>query len=142
MNGLLNPDVDENGLAQMAKKIQQFMAGAFTSKNAAFSIANLAKDTIYSNNQTFIRENPLYWLKFTINQKAGFGAYPKMMEMLFKYQRGTLDVSKKIERDFQKYFYSHKAKKVIQSFFDLVEFAGQSAKLVNRFAAYLVAIEE
>ena len=100
MNGLLNPDVDENGLAQMAKKIQQFMAGAFTSKNAAFSIANLAKDTIYSNNQTFIRENPLYWLKFTINQKAGFGAYPKMMEMLFKYQRGTLDVSKKIERDF------------------------------------------
>lgn len=175
MNGLLNPDVDENGLAQMAKKIQQFMAGAFTSKNAAFSIANLAKDTIYSNNQTFIRENPLYWLKFTINQKAGFGAYPKMMEMLFKYQRGTLDVSKKIERDFHSFMknggatgytfvnsqeeyarelskklkeiskntsISHKAKKVIQSFFDLVEFAGQSAELVNRFAAYLVAIEE
>lgn len=169
MNGLLNPDVDENGLAQMAKKIQQFMAGAFTSKNAAFSIANLAKDTIYSNNQTFIRENPLYWLKFTINQKAGFGAYPKMMEMLFKYQRGTLDVSKKIERDFYSFMknggatgytfvnsqeeyarelskklkeiskntsISHKAKKVIQSFFDLVEFAGQSAELVNRFAAY------
>ena len=175
MNGLLNPDVDENGLAQMAKKIQQFMAGAFTSKNAAFSIANLAKDTIYSNNQTFIRENPLYWLKFTINQKAGFGAYPKMMEMLFKYQRGTLDVSKKIERDFYSFMknggatgytfvnsqeeyarelskklkeiskntsISHKAKKVIQSFFDLVEIAGQSAELVNRFAAYLAAIEE
>lgn len=169
MNGLLNPDVDENGLTQMAKKIQQFMAGAFTAKNAAFSIANLAKDTIYSNNQTFIRENPIYWLKFTINQKAGFGAYPKMMEMLFKYQRGTLDVSKKIERDFYSFMKNGGAtgytfvnsqeeyarelskklkeiskktpgwlnpKKIIQSLFDLTEFAGQSAELVNRFAAY------
>ena len=175
MNGLLNPDVDENGLTQMAKKIQQFMAGAFTAKNAAFSIANLAKDTIYSNNQTFIRENPIYWLKFTINQKAGFGAYPKMMEMLFKYQRGTLDVSKKIERDFYSFMKNGGAtgytfvnsqeeyarelskklkeiskktpgwinpKKIVQSLFDLTEFAGQSAKLVNSFAAYLAAIEE
>ena len=169
INGLLNPDVENDGLTQLAKRTQQLMSAAFTAKNPAFSIANLSKDTIDANNQVFIRENPRYWAKFTKNQKAGFGAYPKMMSMLHQYQNGTLDLTKGDSKLFKEFmdnggatgytfvntqdeyakelakklkhlsesaprFFSAKA--TLKTVFDAIEFAGQSAELVNRFAAY------
>lgn len=169
INGLLNPDVENDGLTQLAKRTQQLMSAAFTAKNPAFSIANLSKDTIDANNQVFIRENPRYWAKFAKNQKAGFGAYPKMMSMLHQYQNGTLDLTKGDSKLFKEFmdnggatgytfvntqdeyakelakklkhlsesaprFFSAKA--TLKTVFDAIEFAGQSAELVNRFAAY------
>ena len=174
MNGLLNPDVDNDTLTEMAKKVQRFMSGAFTAKNAAFSIANLTKDTIYANNQVFIRENPKYWLKFTKNQKLGFGAYPQMMRRLKKYNDGKLDMNDKDDRLFKEFMdnggatgytfvntqeeyakeladklkeLSKKTPKALSVkglyhiVFDAIEFAGQSAELVNRFAAYKTSRE-
>ncbi len=174
MNGMLNPDVDNDTLTEMAKKVQRFMSGAFTAKNAAFSIANLTKDTIYSNNQVFIRENPKYWLKFTKNQKLGFGAYPQMMRRLTKYNDGKLDMNDKDDRLFKEFMdnggatgytfvntqeeyakeladklkeLSKKTPKALSVkglyhiVFDAIEFAGQSAELVNRFAAYKTSRE-
>lgn len=169
MNGLLNPNVNNKGWAEIGERIQRFMAGAFTAKNAAFSIANLIKDTMYSNNQVFIKENVLYWIKFTKNQKAGFGDFVPMMIRLKKYQDGNLDLSDKINKMFKEFMdnggatgytfvdtqenyakdlaeklkdLSRKNKslidprKITKIFFDCVEFTGQAAELVNRFAAY------
>ena len=173
MNGLLNPDVNEDALSELGKRVQRFMAGAFTGKNAAFSIANLFRDTIYANNQMFIRENPAYWLKFTRNQRLGFGDFISMMRRLKKFREGTLGNSKD-DRLFQEFMLNGGAtgytfvntqeeyarelagkldelsrktperfspKGLIKLFFDAVQFAGESAELVNRFAAYKTSRE-
>ena len=173
MNGLLNPDVNEDALSELGKRVQRFMAGAFTGKNAAFSIANLFRDTIYANNQMFIRENPAYWLKFTRNQRLGFGDFISMMRRLKKFREGTLGNSKD-DRLFQEFMLnggatgytfvntqeeyarelagkldelSRKTPErfspigLIKLFFDAVQFAGESAELVNRFAAYKTSRE-
>lgn len=173
MNGLLNPDVNEDALSELGKRVQRFMAGAFTGKNAAFSIANLFRDTIYANNQMFIRENPAYWLKFTRNQRLGFGDFIPMMRRLKKFREGTLGNSKD-DRLFKEFMQNGGAtgytfvntqeeyarelagkldelsrktpewfspKGLIKLFFDAVQFAGESAELVNRFAAYKTSRE-
>lgn len=174
MNGLLNPEINEGALSEIGNKVQRFMAGAFTSNNIAFAVANLSKDTIYSNNQMFIRESPGYWWKFTKNQKAGFLEYPQMMVRLKKYQNGTLDVKNDTDQLFKEFMehggatgytfvdtqkeYAKKladdlnglakkmpqklsAKGLFHTVFDSIEFAGQSAELVNRFAAYKTSRE-
>lgn len=174
MNGLLNPEINEGALSEIGNKVQRFMAGAFTSNNIAFAVANLSKDTIYSNNQMFIRESPGHWWKFTKNQKAGFLEYPQMMVRLKKYQNGTLDVKNDTDQLFKEFMehggatgytfvdtqkeYAKKladdlnglakkmpqklsAKGLFHTVFDSIEFAGQSAELVNRFAAYKTSRE-
>lgn len=91
LNGLTNPDVDESGMWAYGKKVQQFMAGAFTSYNAAFSLANLSRDTGYSSNMVFINEDVKYWKEFLKNQKAGFFELPKMASFLRAYREGNID---------------------------------------------------
>lgn len=174
MNGLLNPDVNNDAFTEIGKRVQRFMAGAFTAKNAAFALANLFKDSMYANNQAFIRENWKYWWRFTKNQRLGFGDFLPMMRRLHKYREGKLDMNDKTERLFKEFMdnggatgytfvnsqdeYARElAKKLkdlsrktpewftpkglLKLFFDLVEFAGQSAELVNRFAAYKTSRE-
>ncbi len=173
MNGLLNPDVNNDALTEVGKRVQRFMAGAFTAKNAFFALANLFKDSMYANNQAFIRENPKYWMKFTKNQRLGFGDFLPMMWRLYKYRKGKT-MNGKTDRLFKEFMdnggatgytfvnnqdeYARElAKKLkdlsrktpkwftpkglLKLFFDLVEFAGQSAELVNRFAAYKTSRE-
>ena len=174
MNGLLNPDVNNDPFTELGKRVQRFMAGAFTAKNVAFAFANLFKDTMYANNQAFIRENPRYWLKFTANQRLGVADFPLMMRRLYKYREGTLDMNNKTERLFKEFMdnggatgytfinsqdeYSKELARKLEDLskgkakwftpkamgtmlFDLIEFAGQSAELVNRFAAYRTSRE-
>ena len=170
VNGLLNPDSGgESKLSEYAMKVQRFMAGTFTAKNAAFSIANLIKDTTYANNQAFIRENPRYWLLFTRNQRAGFADFPLMMRRLYRYRKGELDMNDRTEKMFAEFMknggatgytfvntqeaYAKELEKRLRELskgrpawftpagsvkllFDCIEFAGQAAELVNRFAAY------
>ncbi len=169
MNGLLNPNVNNKGWAEIGERMQRFMAGAFTAKNAAFSIANLTKDSMYANNQVFIKENIPYWIKFTKKQKAGFGDFIPMMMRLKKYRDGNLDLSDETNKMFKEFmdnggvtgytfvdtqekyakeladklkelskskFKVADPRKLITAFFDSVEFTGQAAELVNRFAAY------
>ena len=174
MNGLLNPDVNNDPVSVIGKKIQRFMAGAFTAQNASFAVANLSRDTIYANNQAFIRENFRYWWKFTKNQHLGFGDYPQMMKRLHKYRHNQLDMNNKTDRLFKEFMenggatgytfindqdeYAHEIAKqmkklsgktpfyitpqgALKLMFDGIEFAGQSAELVNRFAAYKTSRE-
>lgn len=103
MNGLLNPNVNNKGWSEIGEKVQRFMAGAMTAKNAAFSIGNLSKDYIYANNQVFIKENTSYWLRFTKNQKGGFGDFIPMMIRLKNYRDGKLDMSDKSDVMFKEF---------------------------------------
>lgn len=174
VNGLLNPaDTEKGVISEYAGRMQRFMAGAFTSNNIAFAFANLSKDTMYANNQAFIKENGKYWMKFTKNQKLGFAEFPHMIGLLSDYQKGKLNENSDIGRMFKEFMenggatgytfvgtqkeYTDKLEKelkklaadkrkslpknIIKGFFDLVEFGGQAAELVNRFAAYRTSRE-
>lgn len=174
MNGLLNPNVNNKGWSEIGEKVQRFMAGAITAKNAAFSIGNVSKDSIYANNQVFIKENTSYWLRFTKNQKGGFGDFIPMMIRLKNYRDGKLDMSDKSDVMFKEFMDNGGAtgytfvdtqekyakeladklkelsrkkpgmidpRKITKAFFDSVEFTGQAAELVNRFAAYRTSRE-
>lgn len=102
INGLTNPDSYGNVFEEFNKRMKRFMAGSFTSFNLPFAFANLSKDTMYANNQAFIRENRKWWWAFTKNQ-ASYANPVNVAIMLMKYQKGTLDTNNKSERYFKEF---------------------------------------
>ena len=102
INGLTNPDSYKNAFEEFNKRMKQFMAGSFTSFNLPFAFANLSKDTMYANNQAFIRENKKWWWKFTKNQ-ASYANPVNVAIMLMKHQKGTLDTNNESERYFKEF---------------------------------------
>lgn len=102
INGLTNPDSYKGAFEEINKRMKQFMAGSFTSFNLPFAFANLSKDTMYANNQAFIRENTKWWWKFTKNQ-ASYANPVNVAIMLMKHQRGTLDTNNESERYFKEF---------------------------------------
>lgn len=84
LNGLTNPSVAESDdwMEEKNSAIRNFMAGAFTSKNMAFSLRNLSRDTIHANNYAFCMENFEYWWRFTRNQNFMVGNAANMVKMM------------------------------------------------------------
>lgn len=84
LNGLTNPSVAESDdwMEEKNSAIRNFMAGAFTSKNMAFSLRNLSRDTIHANNYAFCMENFEYWWRFTRNQNLMVGNAANMVKMM------------------------------------------------------------
>lgn len=58
LTGKLTPDGAAN---RHLKAIQNFMAGAFTSRNIAFAVANLVRDSFSANRRAFVTEGMGYW---------------------------------------------------------------------------------
>lgn len=88
LNGLLNP---ENSGWPILRKLNNFMAGAFTNYNVSFGGANLARDTAHSNLRAFIGESPAYWWALTKKQNLLLGNvanWARMVGMLRKYEAG------------------------------------------------------
>lgn len=88
LNGLLNP---ENSGWPILRKLNNFMAGAFTNYNVSFGGANLARDTAHSNLRAFIDESPAYWWALTKKQNLLLGNaanWARMVGMLRKYEAG------------------------------------------------------
>lgn len=88
LNGLLNP---ENSGWPILRKLNNFMAGAFTNYNVSFGGANLARDTAHSNLRAFISESPAYWWALTKKQNLLLGNvanWARMVGMLRKYEAG------------------------------------------------------
>ena len=88
LNGLLNP---ENSGWPILRKLNNFMAGAFTNYNVSFGGANLARDTAHSNLRAFIGESPAYWWALTKKQNLLLGNvanWARMVCMLRKYEAG------------------------------------------------------
>lgn len=88
LNGLLNP---ENSGWPILRRLNNFMAGAFTNYNVSFGGANLARDTAHSNLRAFIGESPAYWWALTKKQNLLLGNvanWARMVGMLRKYEAG------------------------------------------------------
>ena len=88
LNGLLKP---ENSGWPILRKLNNFMAGAFTNYNVSFGGANLARDTAHSNLRAFIGESPAYWWALTKKQNLLLGNvanWARMVGMLRKYEAG------------------------------------------------------
>lgn len=103
VNGLTNPDVKDDLAYVVARSLKTFMAGAFTSKNVAFSFANLIRDTPYANNSVFVTENFRYFKDFSGNQRRALFGLRSLGRNLYKYRRGEIDISDKEQAIFKEF---------------------------------------
>ena len=67
VNGLTNPDADENKLLAGISRLNRELAANFTNRNPAFVLSNLARDLIFSVSAVSIKESPEYSRKFAKN---------------------------------------------------------------------------
>lgn len=103
VNGLTNPDVKDDLAYVVARNLKTFMVGAFTSKNVAFSFANLIRDTPYANNSVFVTENFRYFKDFSGNQRRALFGLRSLGRNLYKYRRGEIDISDKEQAIFKEF---------------------------------------
>lgn len=103
VNGLTNPDVKDDLAYVVARNLKTFMAGVFTSKNVAFSFANLIRDTPYANNSVFVTENFRYFKDFSGNQRRALFGLRSLGRNLYKYRRGEIDISDKEQAIFKEF---------------------------------------
>ena len=103
VNGLTNPDMKDDLAYVVARNLKTFMAGAFTSKNVAFSFANLIRDTPYANNSVFVTENFRYFKDFSGNQRRALFGLRSLGRNLYKYRRGEIDISDKEQAIFKEF---------------------------------------
>lgn len=103
VNGLTNPDVKDDLAYVVARNLKTFMAGAFTSKNVAFSSVNLIRDTPYANNSVFVTENFRYFKDFSGNQRRSLSGLRILGRNLYKYKSGEIDISDKEQAIFKEF---------------------------------------
>lgn len=64
LNGLTNPDVDQNGVAGNILKagtwINRQLSAFYTTRNPDFVVSNFFRDMLYSNCMTWVKESPRY----------------------------------------------------------------------------------
>lgn len=105
LNGLTNPDNNKTGwygtLERSGKWLNRHLAANYTTRNPGFVISNFLRDMIYSNSMVWVKENPLYALRFNRNFAKVNPA--KMFSLLRKYENGTLDMSNETERYFNEF---------------------------------------
>lgn len=105
INGLTNPDVDQNGVVGNMLKagtwINRHLSAFYTTRNPDFVVSNFFRDALYSNCMTWVKESPRYALRFHKN----FGRLNPvvMRRLLGKWENGTLDMSDKYEKMFYQF---------------------------------------
>lgn len=105
LNGITNPDVETSGVIGNMLKLAEYtnrqLSAFYTTRTPDFIVSNFFRDMLYSNCMTWVKENPRYALTFHKN----FGKVnPATMRVLFgKWEKGTLDDSKELERQFKSF---------------------------------------
>lgn len=105
INGLTNPDVDQNGIVGNMLKagswLNRQLSAFYTTRNPDFVVGNFFRDTLYSNCMTWVKESPRYALRFHKN----FGHFNPvtMRRLLGKWENGTLDMSNRVESMFYQF---------------------------------------
>lgn len=105
INGLTNPDVDQNGVVGNMLKagtwINRQLSAFYTTRDPDFVVSNFFRDALYSNCMTWVKESPRYALRFHKN----FGRLNPvvMRRLLGKWENGTLDMSDKYEKMFYQF---------------------------------------
>ena len=102
VNGLTNPDVVQNAVVEFAKRIKNFMARMFTSQNPSFIISNLSRDVIWAGTAVAVKEDAEYNKQYQKNI-LGSLAKVKLVSLVRKFQNGTLDESKEVEKYFKEF---------------------------------------
>lgn len=111
LNGEIRPSDPEGRTGRFFSRINNFMASAFTSKNASFALANLARDTQHAVMRSYIIEGKEYLRKFAKHRATHANIF-KVLPLLLKYQNsqgdtgrydigGTLDMNKENHRKFK-----------------------------------------
>ena len=105
LNGLTNPDVDQNGVVGNMLKagtwINRQLSAFYTTRNPDFVVSNFFRDALYSNCMTWVKESPRYALRFHKN----FGRVNPivMRQLLGKWERGSLDMNNRLEMLFYQF---------------------------------------
>lgn len=105
LNGLTNPDVDQNGVVGNMLKVGEWinrqLSAGYTTRNPVFGIKNFFRDMLFSNCMTWIKESPRYALRFHYN----FGKFNPitMRWLLGKWENGTLDLNKPTQNMFYQF---------------------------------------
>ena len=103
LNGLTNPDVEVTGFVgsflRGVQTLNRNLSAFYTTRNPDFIVSNFFRDMLYSNCMTWVKESPRYALRFHWN----FGRVNpiRLRGLLAKWEKGTLDDSNYIERNFK-----------------------------------------
>lgn len=102
LNGLTNPDVDQNGVVgnmlKLGTWVNRQLSAFYTTRNPDFVASNFFRDMLYSNCMTWVKESPRYALRFHKN----FGRVNPitMRRLLGKWESGTLRDDDRLEHLF------------------------------------------
>lgn len=168
INGLTNPDVNDNSLDKAAKAVKNLMARAFTSMNPAFVVSNLSRDIIWAGTAVAIKENAAYTAKYNKNVTECL-IKAQLPRLLVKYKNGSLDRNNDLERYFDEFVrnggetgftqlntvedYKRNIKRFVKEaegkssitkkawngLWDSVEFLNRSAEDTTRFMVYMTS---
>lgn len=67
INGLTNPDVENNPILKAVNRFNRMLAANFTTRNPAFVISNLSRDMIFATSAVAVKESPMYLARFSTN---------------------------------------------------------------------------
>ena len=105
INGLTNPDVDQNGVVGNMLKagtwVNRQLSAFYTTRNPDFVVGNFFRDMLYSNCMTWVKESPRYARRFHKN----FGRVNPivMRRLLGKWENGKLDMNNRLEALFYQF---------------------------------------
>lgn len=105
LNGQTNPDNDISGaigaIMKAAEGLNRKLSSLYTTRNPDFMVSNFIRDMLYSNSMVWIKENPIYALRYNRNFMKFNPAY---MKILFaKYRKNTLDMNNHTEYMFKQF---------------------------------------
>lgn len=94
INGLSNPDVDQNGVVGNMLKagtwVNRQLSAFYTTRNPDFVVGNFFRDMLYSNCMTWVKESPRYALRFHKNF-ARFTPISPTRFVTNRFNKGLLD---------------------------------------------------
>lgn len=105
LNGQTNPDNDISGsigqLVHLIGDVNRTLSSLYTTLQPDFIVSNFLRDMVYSNSMVWVKESPKYAIQYNMN----FAKLPivRMVMLLDKYRRGTLDMNDEIEKMFYQF---------------------------------------
>lgn len=105
LNGQTNPDNDISGsigqLVHLIGDANRTLSSLYTTLQPDFIASNFLRDMVYSNSMVWVKESPKYAIQYNMN----FAKLPivRMVMLLDKYRRGTLDMNDEIEKMFYQF---------------------------------------
>lgn len=162
INGLTNPDVENNPILKAVNRFNRMLAANFTTRNPAFVISNLSRDMIFATSAVAVKESPMYLARFSTNipiaiaavfrgirKKGGNSEADKYFQEFLDNggetgyaQLNTVDKYKKmIQKDINRltktdYF------GMIRNGIELLEDFNRMAEDISRFTTYMTSRQE